>query len=113
MTLLLFAGCAATERKRTEARAEELLTHAPKRTGDLELHCVPDDAQVEVDGVPQGTCSDFDGDPRSLQLGKGMHRVVVNKPGFRPYETYYQPSGAKAVLRIALSSQQQSEGVGP
>lgn len=89
------------------------MASAPVRTGDLALHCDPEDATVEVDDVPMGTCADFDGDPRGLPLGEGMHRVVVNKPGYRPYQTYYEPSGAKAVLRIALVPTGQTEGTGP
>lgn len=100
--LLLFA-CVTDERAKTAARAEQLMRSAPERTGALELHCVPEDAEVSVDGVPQGACADFDGDPRRLSLGDGLHQVDVTKTGYLTYQTWYQPSGARAVLRIQLA----------
>jgi len=91
------------------------MREASARRGDLELRCEPDDAEVILDGVPQGLCSDFTGDPHWLMVGEGMHHVVVRKAGHAPYETYYQPSGARAVLRIQLRplGQKASEGVSP
>lgn len=63
--------------------------------------------------MPQGVCADFAGAPRRLQVGEGMHRVEVKKPGYWPYQTYYQPSGARAVLRIRLQPQERSQGAAP
>lgn len=110
---LVSLACVTDEREKTAQRAEALMKSAPVRSGALELHCVPEDAEVSVDGVPQGVCADFDGETRRLALNDGMHRVDVKKAGYLPYETYYQPSGAKAVLRIELAPAGNTEGEVP
>jgi hypothetical protein len=108
------AGCAAPHPHRaTVARADALMQGAPGRTGDLTLQCDPPDAVVEVDGIPQGACGDFDGRQRRLSLGHGMRRVDVKKEGYWPYQTYYQAGGARAALVISLRPRTQSEGVMP
>ena len=70
---------------------------------NLILGCDPTDAEVWLDGVPQGTCLDFSGTPKGLTLGDGMHKVEVKKTGFWPYETWVDSGGARAVLSIKLS----------
>lgn len=111
-TLFVVTGCTAAPKNPTVERAEELIASAPVRRGAVELHCDPPDAQVEVDGVPQGVCTDFAGAPNGLTLGDGLHRIDVKKSGFRPYQTYYQASGARAVLRIALQPSGKGQGAG-
>jgi hypothetical protein len=106
---VVLCGCAGSEHRRTEARAEALLRGASARQGQLELRCDPSDAEVVVDGVPQGVCDDFTGSPRWLVVGNGLHHVVIHKPGFWPYETWYQASGARAVLRVKLRSQDRKD----
>lgn len=102
-------ACARTPRELTEARAEAALAQARVRQGDLALNCTPEDAEVEVDGVPWGDCRDFSGEPELLRVGEGLHHIRVKKAGYWPYETWYQPSGARAVLQVALSPQQRTE----
>ena len=96
-----------------ETRAEELLRGAADRSGDVELHCNPPDAEVQLDGVPQGRCDDFAGAPRRLEVGEGMHRIEVTKAGFAPYQTYFQPSGARAILEITLRPLERAQGDAP
>ena len=103
LTLLLCAsGCVTTERDRTVERARGLVQNAQTRRGSLRLVCAPADAVVGVDGVEMGRCSDFSGRPEGIRLGEGMHRVDVAKEGFWPYQTYLQPSGARASLNLTL-----------
>jgi hypothetical protein len=99
---LAAASCAATPEERMMARARELIDGARTPRGDLLLRCKPEDAEVALDGVAQGRCSDFDGTPGGLKVGEGMHRVDVTKEGFYPYQTYYAPSGGRAALTITL-----------
>ncbi len=106
-------ACATTERERMETRAEQLLRDAADRSGDVELHCEPVDAEVLVDGVPQGRCEDFAGAPRRLPVGEGMHLIEVKKAGFAQYQTYFQPSGARAVLEVALRPLGRAQGDAP
>lgn len=95
------------------AQAREGLAATAGRTGDLRLMCQPEDAQVVLDGVPQGLCSDFSGRPAGLTVGSGMHRVEVTKEGFLPYVTYLSPSGARTSLGITLQPLRPSEGANP
>lgn len=97
-------GCRSgrPEHAETVAKADALLQEAEGRRGELALRCEPGDAEVVVDGVPQGVCDDFDGRPGRLSLGQGMRHVVVKKDGYWPYETWYQSGGAKASLSVTL-----------
>ncbi len=105
-------GCAARGTEQTQGRpiaqAEELLRGAKARSGDLELSCTPAEAQVSVDGVERGTCSDFASRP--LRLGAGLHRVQVKKQGLTPFETYVDPSGTRARLDVALAPAPKTPG---
>ncbi len=111
--LALLAGCATPVEQPSVARAREAVTSSSARTGDLRLQCDPADAEVWLDGVPQGICTDFSGTPAGLKVGEGMHRVEVLKQGFLPYVTYLSPSGARASLRITLVPRKTPEGANP
>lgn len=76
-------------------------TAEAQKTGALRLRCTPSDAEVTLDGVPQGRCDDFAGN-RGLQVGEGLHRIELKKEGHWPYVTYYEASGATAVLEATL-----------
>ncbi|GMT99462.1 hypothetical protein KH5H1_35810 [Corallococcus caeni] len=104
LAVALTGGCATpSEQPATVARAEALMASNASKRGDLVLRCEPADAQVLLDGVEQGTCTDFAGVSRSLRLGDpGFHQVEVKKRGFYPYTTYYQPSGARVTLKVKL-----------
>jgi hypothetical protein len=100
---LAVSGCAGRGREpESVAKARALMAGAEKPTGDLVLRCEPADAEVYLDGVLQGLCSDFAGSPRGLRVGVGLHHIEVKKQGFWPYTTYYEPSGARARLTIQL-----------
>jgi hypothetical protein len=105
VALLSAPACVARNESAAAAQAREAMARAEasgERRGNLTLVCEPDDAVVVLDGVQQGLCRDFAGQPTSLVVGDGLHRIEVTKPGHWPYETMYQPGGAKAVLRIEL-----------
>jgi hypothetical protein len=97
------AGCAGRQDEpESLIRAREVLRTAEAPRGDVLLKCEPSDGEVYLDGVIQGLCSDFAGAPVGLTVGEGLHRIEVKKEGFWPYTTYFEPSGARAVLRIQL-----------
>lgn len=110
MLALLALGCAATPEQQVLARARRLLEDARAPGGELRLLCEPADAEVALDGVAQGRCSDFAGLPAGLRVGEGMHRVEVRKEGFYPYQTYYSPGGARATLTITLRRKLNPQG---
>ncbi|QSQ26389.1 PEGA domain-containing protein [Pyxidicoccus parkwayensis] len=101
---VLACACAGRQEPESVAKARELMRSAETPSGNLALRCEPVDAEVYLDGVLQGLCSDFTGSPKSLRVGAGLHHIEVKKQGFWPYTTYYEPSGARARLTIQLRS---------
>jgi hypothetical protein len=96
-------GCAGRpDEPATLAQARELLRNAEAPNGDVVLHCEPADGEVTLDGVTQGLCTDFQGSPRGLRVGDGLHQIEVKKEGYWPYTTYIEPRGARAVLNVRL-----------
>jgi hypothetical protein len=101
--VLATVGCAArSDEPATMAQARELLRNAEVPSGDVVLHCEPSDGEVSLDEVTQGLCTDFQGAPRGLRVGEGMHQIEVKKEGYWPYITYLEPHGARAVLNVRL-----------
>jgi hypothetical protein len=70
--------------------------------GELVLHCLPEDAEVLLDGVPQGTCGDFDGTKGALGLGPEERKVEVSKGGFRPWVARLTADGTRMVVNVTL-----------
>jgi hypothetical protein len=91
-------------------RARELMRTRKARHGNLLLRCEPSNAEVYLDGVVQGACTDFGGGPNGLQVGLGLHRIDVKKDGYWPHTTYYEPSSARAGLTIRLRPVEQERG---
>jgi hypothetical protein len=103
--VMLGVGCASGPEQVESPvveRAREMMRARKSRQGNLLLRCEPADADVYLDGVLQGMCTDFGGGPSGLQVGTGLHRIDVKKDGYWPYTTYYEPSSARAGLTIRL-----------
>lgn len=101
--VLAMLGCAGRqEESPAMAQARELLRKAEAPSGDVVLRCEPEDAEVILDGVTRGLCSDFRGSPRGLRVGEGLHQIEVKKEGHWPYTTYIDPHGTRAVLDVRL-----------
>ena len=66
------------------------------------LRCSPADAEVLLDGVMQGLCSDFAPLSAGLSVGEGLHAIEVRRDGYWPYTTYVEPHNARATLRAEL-----------
>ncbi|MGV3620907.1 MAG: hypothetical protein ACO1OB_08820 [Archangium sp.] len=71
---------------------------------ELVLRCEPPDAEVSLEGVPQGTCEDFGGEPRGLSMPKGPRRVQVKKRGYLPWESILETDGTRVVMNVTLIS---------
>ncbi|MDY7231549.1 PEGA domain-containing protein [Hyalangium rubrum] len=103
--LVVALSCAGRqEEPATLGQARELLRNAGTPSGDVVLRCEPPDAEVYLDGVIQGICTDFRGSPRGLRVGKGLHQIEVRKQGYWPYTTYFEPHGARAALDVRLQT---------
>lgn len=105
---LLLATCATpmgpTMPSLADASARQLVRR-PAHRAEVAFHCTPADAEVALDGVPQGTCEDYDGDPRALSLGRtrgGVHRVAVGKPGFGTWESWLEADGTRLEVDVTL-----------
>ena len=70
--------------------------------GELVLHCAPTDAEVALDGVAQGLCSDFNGEPYALKVGEKARRVEVKKSGFVTWETWLAADQTRVVMTVTL-----------
>lgn len=78
---------------------------APERStkvGELVLRCTPEDAEVALDGVSQGVCSDFDGQPTALKVGRSARRVEVKKRGFATWETWLAADQTRVLMTVTL-----------
>lgn len=106
---LAVAGCATTP---TGPLGTKVVLPPARVTtrSELVLRCTPDDAEVALDGVPQGTCADFDGEPRTLGLGAGARHVRVKKRGYLPWESLMQADNTRVVMTVSLIP---SEGQSP
>lgn len=98
---LALTGC-ATQAPPPLVPGVALPAERPARRAELVLLCSEQDAEVWLDGVPQGTCDDFDGDPAGLGLGKGPRRVQVKKRGFQAWESWLEADGTRVVMNVAL-----------
>ena len=101
----LGVGCASgsgAESTPAVVRARELIRSGQGRGGNLILRCEPEDADVYLDDVAQGVCTDFGDAQGGLRVGEGLHRIDVKKEGHWPYTTYYEPGRARAVVNIRL-----------
>lgn len=103
---LLLAGCATSQPGLPNLpRVTEAELRTPYRVsgaGELVLHCAPSDAEVALDGVSQGLCSDFNGEPRALKVGTGARRVEVKKSGFHTWESWLAADQTRVVMTVTL-----------
>jgi hypothetical protein len=99
--VLLLAGCAGQSGPflLTPPTSDSRPTRA-----EAVFRCSERDAEVVLDGVPQGTCEDYDGEKHALALGKRQRRVVVKKPGFSTWESWVEADGTRVVVNVTLVS---------
>lgn len=86
--------------ERTLAEHAGELRAAAATRPELRLQCQPADAEVLVDGVLQGLCSDFA--EQGIGLDEAAHHVEVRKPGFSPFFTAVQAGRARTGLKVEL-----------
>jgi hypothetical protein len=105
---LALCGCAAPRALPALPSSLAGAPAAPRqaRRAEVAFHCSHADAEIVLDGVPQGTCDDYDGAPRALGLGPGRggsHRVAVRKPGFSTWESWLQADGTRLEVDVTLT----------
>jgi hypothetical protein len=73
------------------------------RGGRVVLECDPPDAEVSLDGIPVGLCSDYASPMRSLSVGRGHHVIRIHKAGRVAEEREIAPDGAEMVMQAQLA----------
>jgi hypothetical protein len=104
LVLGMWACAARQEETGSLAQARKLMREAESQRGNVILKCALPEAEVVLDGVTQGLCGDFQGAPRGLQVGPGLHHIEVRLDGYWPYTTYLEPQGARTTLNVQLQS---------
>lgn len=103
--MLALVGCAPARSVSLPALPAVSETRLPYRVsgaGELVLKCTPADADVSLDGVSQGSCSDFNGEPHALKVGERARRVEVKKSGFVTWETWLAADQTRVVMTVTL-----------
>ena len=103
--MLALAGCTPARSvsfPALPAVAETRLHYRVSGTGELVLKCTPPDAEVSLDGVSQGSCSDFNGEPSALKVGEKARRVEVKKSGFVTWESWLAADQTRVVMTVTL-----------
>lgn len=98
----LLLGCATQQTSAVVAQVEKGMRRPTVKSGQVRLLCTPGDAEVFIDGISVGACSQFEGKPSGLTLSKGLRQVVVKKNGFLPYSSYLDSDGTRVALTIDL-----------
>lgn len=100
---LALTGCVQTSNVLTASQGRLPAARVTTKS-ELVLACTPADAEVVLDGVPQGTCEDFGGEPKGLPMGKGVRRVQVKKQGYLPWDTVVETDGTRVMMNVTLIS---------
>lgn len=100
---LALSACAQTPNA-LDLSAHKLPPARITTKSELVLRCQPADAEVSLNGVPQGTCEDFSGEPKGLSMPKGPRLIRVKKSGYLPWESILDTDGTRVVMNITLIS---------
>jgi len=79
--------------------------HAAER-GNLLLRCEPEDAEILLDGIPQGNCSDYAAKGLQTEASPYLRKIVVSKAGYWPYEAMVALDSSRVNLNVRLQPMQ-------
>ena len=91
---LLFVGC--------QPGGAMLVKSVPPDSLAVQVDCQPDEAEVRVDGVLQGTCKLLSRPQATMQLAAGTHELEVAADGYRSFRSVVSGKGIKESLTIRL-----------
>ncbi|MCL2011837.1 MAG: PEGA domain-containing protein [Cystobacterineae bacterium] len=74
--------------------------------GNLFIHCEPEDAEVVLDGIPQGNCLDYVATGLRINRSPHLRKIVVTKAGYWPYEAMVAVDSSKMSLHVQLQPMQ-------
>jgi hypothetical protein len=111
----VFAACASTPSSPAaasleswEKKWEQWEKQKPAGRGNLFIHCEPEDAEILLDGIPQGTCLDYASKGLQINESSEPRKIVVAKAGYWPYEAMISLDRSKMNLRVQLQAMQAS-----
>jgi hypothetical protein len=91
---LLFAGCQPGGSMHLKSVEPDALA--------LRVDCQPDEAEVKVDGVLQGTCKLLSKPQATIKLAGGTHELEVAADGYRSFRSMVSGKGIQESLTIRL-----------
>ena len=83
--------------------------NAAKR-GNLFIRCEPEDAEILLDGIPQGSCLDYVAKGLQINASPALRKIVVTKTGYWSYEAMVALDRSKVNLSVQLQPMQTSAG---
>jgi hypothetical protein len=91
---LLFVGC--------QSSGGMNLKSVPADSLAVRVDCQPDEAEVRIDGVLQGTCKLLSRPRATLQLAAGTHELEVAADGYRSFRSVVSGKGIQESLTVRL-----------
>ena len=91
---LLFVGCQSGGVPRFRSVEPDSLA--------LRVNCQPDEAEVRVGGVLQGTCKLLSRPQATIKLAAGTHELEVAADGYRSFRSMVSGRGIQESLTIRL-----------
>ncbi len=73
--------------------------------GQIKLLVEPDDAIVYVDGEKKGEASQYNGDPKYLELSSGFHKFELKKDGYKTFSRKLFTGSAIQEIKVSLSEE--------
>jgi len=70
--------------------------------GNLFVRCEPEDAEIFLDGIPQGTCLDYVTKGLQIKESPVLRKIMVTKAGYWPYEAMIALNSSKVNLLVQL-----------
>jgi len=91
---LLFVGC--------QSGGSTHVKSVPPDSLLLSVNCQPDEAEVRVDGVLQGTCRLLSRPGATMTLSAGTHELEIAADGHRSFRSMVSGKGIQESLTIRL-----------
>jgi hypothetical protein len=77
-------GCGPATKQAPRQTPKPVAPDSASQTGQIRLDCKPADALVNVDGEDKGSAAAITA-KGALTLPRGLHRIEITRPGFRPF----------------------------
>ena len=91
---MLFVGCQSGGTPHIKSVSPDSLV--------LRVDCQPDEAEVRVDGVLQGTCKILSRPRATIKLAAGTHELEVAASGYRGFRSTISGNGIQESLTVRL-----------